>query len=158
MRTAPRSHSANESVRALPSRKRRPRPLILLVEDEDFVREAAAAILCEDGYEVLQARTYTEALNLNRSTLSRLCLLLTDIVLPDKCGQDLAADLLNLCPAMKVVLISGYPEKLVSKKSAKRFPCLAKPFSGENLKGFIRRALNPMAERHIGRRHKVNTA
>lgn len=122
-------------------RPRKNSPLILVVEDEDLVREAAVQILSEAGYRVLQARTVHEALGHGARLLARVRLLFTDVVLPDQGGPELAVRLLELRPATKVIFTSGYPEKLKTLKTVKGSHYLQKPFSGENLKGFVSRVL-----------------
>ena len=112
-----------------------------MVEDEDLVREAAAQILNEAGYRVLQAKTAAQALGHEAHLLRQVSLLFTDVVLPDQGGRELAMAFLKLRPAIKVIFTSGYPEKLVIRKSVKGSFYLQKPFSGENLKGLVARVL-----------------
>lgn len=122
-------------------RSRKNSPLILVVEDEDLVREAAVQILTEAGYRVLQARSVHEAWGHGEHLLARVRLLFADVVLPDQGGQELAIRLLQLRPATKVIFTSGYPEELKVLKTVKGSYYLQKPFSGENLKGFVGRVL-----------------
>ena len=105
------------------------------------MREAAAQILGEAGYRVLQAKTALQALRHDARVLERVRVLFTDVVLPDQGGQQLAFTLMKLYPTMKVIFTSGYPEKLNIRKAVKGSHYLQKPFSGENLKGAVRRVL-----------------
>jgi len=66
------------------------RNTILVVEDEDFVREVTCEVLLSAGYLVLRARTAAEALHLFTRNGGKLQLLLTDVVLPGRSGQMLA--------------------------------------------------------------------
>jgi CheY-like chemotaxis protein len=99
-----------------------------VVEDEDLVREAAAQILNEAGYRVLQAKTAAQALGHEAHLLRQVSLLFTDVVLPDQGGRELAMAFLKLRPAIKVIFTSGYPEKLVIRKSVKGSFYLQKAF------------------------------
>src|SRR5579871_4247667 len=83
---------------------------ILVVEDEDFVREVTCEVLISAGYRVLQARTATEAARLFSREAKGADLLLTDVVLPGRNGQVLARELTGSHPGLKTIFISGYPE------------------------------------------------
>jgi len=108
---------------------------ILVVEDEDFVREVTSEVLIAADYRVLRARTAAEAIRLFRETGDPAQLLLTDVVLPGRSGYLLANDLRALSPMLKVIFISGYPENAVSKSdlSLPDSCYLPKPFSVETL-------------------------
>jgi signal transduction histidine kinase len=81
---------------------------VLLVEDEDTVRFLIRNILESKGYRVLEARRGTEALSLCERHTGPLHLLLTDLVMPEMDGRELAEQLGPRYPAMKVLYISGY--------------------------------------------------
>jgi len=102
---------------------------ILLVEDEAFVREVTYQILCSAGYRVFKALNAIDAL-LAFHQQGAVHLLLTDVVLPDRNGCDLASEITNSCPGVKTIFISGYPENSVTRKGL-RAGCfyLPKPFS-----------------------------
>jgi two-component system, cell cycle sensor histidine kinase and response regulator CckA len=108
---------------------------ILLVEDEIFVRDVVGEILSCAGYRVLKARTAAEALCALHRQRERIHLLLTDVVLPDRNGCDLAAEFALLCRGLRTIFISGYPENAVTRKGFQRseWSYLPKPFSGETL-------------------------
>jgi two-component system cell cycle sensor histidine kinase/response regulator CckA len=110
-------------------------PTILLVEDEAFVREVAYEILCLAGYRVLQARNATEALLTFRCHPEKVELLLTDVVLPDRNGCDLALELTTLARNVRAIFVSGYPENAVTRKGLQRpeWFYLPKPFSAASL-------------------------
>ena len=91
-----------------PERKALPSPgTILLVEDEDFVREAAFQILQAAGYRVLKARNAAEALRMFHQYGREIELLLTDIVIPGRNGGELAHDLKAMHQGLKIIFISG---------------------------------------------------
>ncbi len=121
----------------------RPKPArILLVEDERFVREVAAEILISAGHQVLKARTGSEAVKIFLENQQSVELLVTDVVLPGKDGYFLSAELTIVCPKMKTIFMSGYPEKaLASGRRAEGWLYLPKPFSVDSLMRKVEEAL-----------------
>lgn len=116
---------------------------ILLVEDEDFVREVTCEVLRSCGYRVLTAADAREAEKIYSDTGNAIDLLLTDVVLPGETGPDLARRLRNKNPALKVLLATGYGEQM-EKLTKSCEPCLAKPFSSEGLVQRVRQVMeNP---------------
>jgi two-component system cell cycle sensor histidine kinase/response regulator CckA len=110
-----------------------PRQTILLVEDEDFVRKVTCEVLRFAGYEVLPARNAIEAAAIFAHWKQRVALLLSDVVLPGRTGGELARELRAIDPALKVILISGYPQGRLSTPPAREFQYLEKPFSATTL-------------------------
>jgi two-component system cell cycle sensor histidine kinase/response regulator CckA len=108
---------------------------ILLVEDEAFVRDVVEEILSSAGYRVLKARSAGEALRIYHAYQGKVELLLTDVVLPDRNGCDLASEFSLLCRGVRTIFISGYPENAVTRKGFRRglWFYLSKPFSGQTL-------------------------
>ena len=90
------NRGAEPSVCVLVAVPNRPIPTILLVEDEAFVREVACEILRVAGYRVLPARNAAEAVPAFLAHREEVQLLLTDVVLPDRNGRDLAFELVTL--------------------------------------------------------------
>ncbi len=86
---------------------------ILLVEDEDTVRDLARDVLGARGYTVVEARDAAEALELCERHRGQIHLLLTDVVMPGITGRDLADRLAVLRPAIKVLYMSGYTDNAV---------------------------------------------
>ena len=122
-------------------------PTILLVEDEAFVREVACEILRSAGYQVLSAQNAADAVQAFRGHPAGVQLLLTDVVLPDRNGCDLALELVTVGGCTKAIFISGYPENPVTRKWL-RHPgwfYLPKPFSAMSLLQKVREALNQVA-------------
>jgi signal transduction histidine kinase/CheY-like chemotaxis protein/HAMP domain-containing protein len=118
---------------------------ILLVEDEAILREMARDILKDCGYQLLEASTGKEALDVWRESASRIDLVLTDMVMPDGIsGVDLAERLLADRPDLKIIFTSGYTSaeinaELLSRSQA-RF--LQKPYSYTTLARAVRDGLD----------------
>ena len=81
---------------------------LLLVEDEEAVRDLAREILMDHSYTVLEARHPGEALLVAERRSAGIDLLLTDIVMPEMNGRELAERLTTLQPCLKVVYMTGY--------------------------------------------------
>jgi signal transduction histidine kinase/CheY-like chemotaxis protein len=88
--------------------------VLLLVEDEDSIREPAAEILESRGYLVLPARSGAEALAVARAHAGPIDLMITDVVMPGMNGNQLAEELCSSRPGMRVLYISGYPEDAIA--------------------------------------------
>jgi two-component system cell cycle sensor histidine kinase/response regulator CckA len=115
---------------------------ILVVEDEDFVREVTCEVLSSSGHVVLTAKNAAEAKELLQQSSSLPQLLLTDVVLPDQDGCDLARDISAINPDLLVVFMSGYPKNIVSQRlSQQHATYLAKPFSASSLLATVRSVL-----------------
>ena len=113
----PRSDRPAEEVRPALQLPEDPvgREVILLVEDEDNIREPAKEVLESRGYTVLAARDAAEAMDLSRQWAGQLDILVTDVVMPGMNGSQLAAALCEEKPSVRVLYISGYPEEAVAR-------------------------------------------
>ncbi len=108
--------------------------IILLVEDEAFVRNVTAEILELAGYRLVIAKSAAEALELYGKCSEPVDLLLADVVMPGMSGRELAAEFEGSCPRTRVLLMSGYTEQLnLRESSLYRAKYLAKPFSRQAL-------------------------
>ncbi len=119
-------------------------PTILLVEDEAFVRKVACEVLCFAGYRVLPAKNAADAAKAFRLHAEEVQLLLTDLVLPDRSGCDLALELASVSAGVKAVFISGYPENCITRQGL-QYPgwsYLPKPFSAASLLQKIKEVVN----------------
>ena len=116
---------------------------ILLVEGERLVRDVAAEVLTIAGYVVWKADSAAEATKIFRKCSASIGLLITDLVLPDDRGPELARKLQSLGGSFRTILISGYPERVILKNSADvpEISYLPKPFSAEALTRRVRHAL-----------------
>jgi CheY-like chemotaxis protein len=88
---------------------------VLLVEDDDAVRHVAARILRRGGYNVLETRRAAEARSLCMERGGSIDLLLTDVVMPEISGPKLAGELSQICPKLRVLFMSGYPQGAVAQ-------------------------------------------
>jgi PAS domain S-box-containing protein len=84
---------------------------VLLVEDEEMLRDFTVGVLRENGYEVFEARNAEEALDFFKREKGDFNLVFSDTVLPDKTGIELVDQLLSLKPDLKVLMTSGYLDK-----------------------------------------------
>jgi len=121
----------------------RSRGTILLVEDETFLLEVTCEILESAGYRVLKTRNAMEAMSAFRQFNAIVRLLMTDVVLPGQNGRDLANDLRSICPDLRVIFISGYPENAVTRHGIQEEGMfyLPKPFSLPTLTRKVRQVL-----------------
>jgi PAS domain S-box-containing protein len=122
---------------------------LLLVEDEDSVRELVRNVLRENGYRVLEASRGPEALELSELFAGRIDLLVTDVVMPGMNGRELARRLASSRPQIKVLYISGYADYAVWYPGGLDTggAILQKPFSPEALARKVREALSSTQRR-----------
>jgi len=108
---------------------------LLLVEDETQVRDLTARMLKDLGYTVLAAATGEEAIALARQQAGKLSLLITDVVMPNMSGKQVADALSAQQPGMRVLYLSGYTENTVIHHGVldSNVEFLAKPFTREAL-------------------------
>jgi DNA-binding NtrC family response regulator len=118
-------------------------PTILVIEDEDAVRDMLKATLERNGFRVFTASGGREALDLCEAEPDPFDVLLTDIVMPGTSGIDLAGYLAVRYPTMRVVRMSGFTEAMLGESGLRRDDSLflQKPFSREQLLATIRMAL-----------------
>jgi len=121
--------------------------LVLVVEDEDELRRLAVRELEERGYLVLAAANGVEALSVAHSLERPVDLLVTDVVMPEMSGVELAESLVELWPALAVLFMSGH----LDEGAMERHPLdpeadlLPKPFTPDQLGRRARRALDHAA-------------
>jgi PAS domain S-box-containing protein len=119
---------------------------VLLVEDEDALRRAAAEFLTLHGYTVLEARDGLDALAVARDYGSTIHLVVTDVVMPNLSGGELAKELSIRRPEAKVLFVSGYAGKTVIDHEVDvETNFLQKPFTLKQLSGRIRELLSKTA-------------
>ena len=117
---------------------------VLLVEDDTPTRELMCRTLAPQGYTVVEARDVWDALTQARSRASRIDLLLTDIVMPEMNGPQLAQHVVGMHPKIRVLYVSGFPQAsaLGGQAVSDRVSFLPKPFTPGTLLGSVREALD----------------
>ena len=121
---------------------------VLLVEDQESVRAVAARVLRAYGYTVLAARHGNDALEIVRHRGDDIHLLLTDLVMPELPGNELAARVREAAPHVRVLYMSGYSETPAGLSEADVVtPLVRKPFGGEELARAVRSTLDAAVHR-----------
>jgi two-component system cell cycle sensor histidine kinase/response regulator CckA len=120
---------------------------VLVVEDQDGIRDIVRESLRRNGYRVLIAIDGNEALQIANSYPDPIHLLVTDLVMPNIGGRELAQRLTPQRPAMKVLFMSGYSEDsaLDIEEAGASAAVLQKPFSLDVLARSVRRVLDEPA-------------
>jgi len=118
--------------------------IILVVEDEASILKLAQRILAGLGYRVLTAEIPSQALRLVEEHQQQINLLITDIVLPEMNGKELSCRLLELCPELKTLFMSGYTANIIAHRGVldKGVNFIQKPFSLESMALKVREALD----------------
>jgi PAS domain S-box-containing protein len=117
---------------------------ILLVEDQDALREVTARMLDRNGYKVLTAGDGAEAIDLASHHEGGIDLLLTDVVMPHMLGREVAASMLALRPGIRVLYISGYARPVLGAQGTLEpgVTLLEKPFTEPALLAKIRQVID----------------
>ena len=136
--------SAERTERSMAPAARRGSETILLVEDEALVRGVAARSLRQLGYVILEASNGVEALRVASGHPGAIHLLVTDVVMPQMGGIELAARLTRARPGTRVLYTSGYTEHSMelADVSGKGIAFVPKPYLPESLARRIREALD----------------
>jgi len=106
---------------------------ILLLDDEDLVRNLNGRLLEFEGHKVIQAANIETARGIIRKSSEHIDLLLTDVLLPGMRGDDFAQEVTAQHPNLKVLCISANPGSLEDSNRTVAWPFLAKPFKAEQL-------------------------
>lgn len=116
---------------------------ILLVEDEPSMLRMVTRMLEQQGYRVLSSGSPAEAVRLAEGHPGRIDLLMTDVVMPDMNGRELAARLATLQPRIKRLFMSGYTADVIARQGFLEpdVQFLQKPFTLKELTGALRAAL-----------------
>jgi two-component system cell cycle sensor histidine kinase/response regulator CckA len=125
---------------------------VLLVEDEEMVREAAAAVLEYLGFMVLEAKDGIEAVEVFRQYQNEIHCVLCDLTMPRMNGWETLAALRKLAPDIPVILTSGYDKAHVMEGEHSEQPqaFLGKPYKLKELSDAICHALTPGSTRRSG--------
>jgi CheY-like chemotaxis protein len=116
---------------------------ILLVEDDEMVRTLVRETMESNGYRVLEASDPLEAHVVAGTYRNAIHLLITDVVMPKASGPQLAKELLQVSPGLKVLYMSGHTERAISKRGVRRkeVAFLPKPFTPAELIAKVRDVL-----------------
>ncbi len=116
---------------------------VLLVEDEDIVRSFAVRALKRQGYEVLEATTGVEALEVMAANEGRIDIVVSDVVMPEMDGPTMLKELRKKNKDLKIIFVSGYPHEAfeTSLDKDETFAFLPKPFSLPQLAAKVKEQL-----------------
>ena len=116
---------------------------VLVVEDETGVRSLMRTALERQGYVVLEANDASDALRIATTHQGPIDLLLSDVVMPGLNGPDLAQRIVRVRPTIRILYVSGFPNRLLSRQpiARTRMAFLAKPFTPQVLARSVRETL-----------------
>ena len=116
---------------------------ILLVEDEPAILEMTGMMLHRLGYTVLSAGKPAEAIELARNHTGEIHLLITDVVMPEMNGRDLAQSIASLHPNIRKLFMSGYPADVIARQGVldEGVLFIQKPFLMKDLAAKLREAI-----------------
>ncbi|MGI9625980.1 MAG: ATP-binding protein [Longimicrobiales bacterium] len=115
---------------------------ILVIEDEDPVRELITIGLSEAGYTVLGAPDGQSALTTLNASTENVDLIVSDVILPGKSGPEVVREIQTRSPGVRAMFISGYDDNEVENTGYKPELLLRKPFTIDQLRQAVRRALD----------------
>lgn len=116
---------------------------ILVVDDEDSVRDFVVTVLKRRGYHVYEAANGEEAADLIQKEPASVGLLLTDLTMPRGNGADLIRHARKVKPELPVVIMSGYAEDLDIGNDLDHIPYILKPFRPNQLLSLIEGQMTP---------------
>lgn len=115
---------------------------VLLVEDEEVVRNFAARALKRQGYKVLEAGSGVEALAVMEKNKGKIDIVVSDVVMPEMDGPTLLKELRKTNPELKIIFVSGYPnDAFKASLGDEEFAFLPKPFSLPQLAAKVKEEL-----------------
>jgi two-component system cell cycle sensor histidine kinase/response regulator CckA len=116
---------------------------VLLVEDEDAVRDLAMRALTMRGYKVIDAASGEEALEIAAAFEGKIDILVSDVVMPGMEGPTLIKEIRKIKPGLRAILMSGYAEEVFrnSPDRPEDFHFLSKPFNLKSLAGKVKEVL-----------------
>jgi PAS domain S-box-containing protein len=141
----PRVDAESEALSTVPTAAPQGSETVLVVEDEDSVREIINRVLSGKGYRVLMASDGSEGLRVSAEYNGPIDLLLTDLVMPGMGGREFATRLEAGRAGMKVLFMSGYTEDVISHQGLLEagLSFLQKPFTSGDLLRKVREVLGP---------------
>jgi CheY-like chemotaxis protein len=137
----------HSSIPAAPRLARRGTETVLVVEDQPDLLQLAKRILVAAGYELLTAWSGAEALAICATYVGPIHVSVTDVVMPEMTGPELAEHLRHVRPETKIVFMSGYTNEAFDgmDRQGRLVAFLAKPFTSEALRQIVRETLDETA-------------
>jgi CheY-like chemotaxis protein len=128
-------------------KRRKGTETVLVVEDQDEVREFVVQALATRGYRVLQAVDGPAALALNERHTGIIDVLLTDVILPGMNGRELAERFKTVRPGIKLIYTSGYTQDIIANRGVLHsgVAYVHKPYTAEEIANKVREALEDTA-------------
>jgi signal transduction histidine kinase len=135
--------TAKASAETAAGKRHRGTETVLIVEDEKAILKLGRKILEQLGYKVLTANTPAQAIHMVRESSGDIHLLITDVVMPEMNGRDLAERLTSIKPGLKCLFMSGYTASVIAHQGVldKGVCFIQKPFSVKALAGKVREVL-----------------
>jgi PAS domain S-box-containing protein len=127
---------------------RRGGEVVLVVEDEEAMREVTRRLLMRNGHEVLTARNGPEAIGIARDHAGTIDLLLTDVVMPQMLGKEVAERVHEIRPSIRVLYMSGYAQPVLASQGTleEGVILVEKPFTEAALIAKVREVLDKQPE------------
>ncbi|MFO7885617.1 MAG: cache domain-containing protein [Desulfobacteraceae bacterium] len=143
--------AASQAAENLQAAVDRGHETILLVEDQVSILNMAKIMLERQGYKVLPAATPAEAMDLAETHPRDIHLMLTDVIMPEMNGRDLARKITALYPDIKLLFMSGYTADVIAHqgKLDNGVAFIQKPFSMADLTEKLRQILDPAADKTL---------
>ena len=115
---------------------------VLVVEDEEIVRKLVCDVLSKQGYQILCASRGSEALRMAAEHVGPVHLMITDVVMPEMSGYELARRLAESRPETQVLYVSGYADVQMDGAVETEIEILQKPFTPQILNARVREILS----------------
>jgi CheY-like chemotaxis protein len=144
------TQSAAEVAQTPPSRYTVAGQTVLVVEDEEALREVTRRLLTRQGYAVITAANGAEALDIALAYKGDINLLLTDVIMPQMLGKEAAERIRYTRPHIRVLYMSGYAQPVLASQGRlePNVELLDKPFTERELLDKVHAVLTPYTEAH----------
>ena len=117
---------------------------ILVVDDQDSVRDFLSECLCSMGYETFAASDAHEALEIYHDKSGEIALVITDMTMPEISGIELAVKLYESDQNVRIILATGYDTSTITAMPPSIIGIMAKPYSVPDLFAVVEKALQPI--------------
>jgi CheY-like chemotaxis protein len=144
------THTADEAAQIPPSRYLPAEQTVLVVEDEEALREVTRRLLTRQGYTVITAGNGAEALDTAATYQGEIDLLLTDVIMPQMLGKEAAEQIRHTRPHIRVLYMSGYAQPVLASQGRlePNVTLLDKPFTERELLDKVHTVLEPNTMAH----------